>query len=320
VVCAVHCRERLLDCRLCDQLNEIRALEERLNGPGDLVEGLGLPEKVSSLYDLEYWHKRNVVTLQARVDRIKGVIAASEKPSATLGDVLESNGNLIDDTQKVIATDPLKAVFDLFMTLLPRHWAMRPDDLSSKIDEKYIEICACPAEPPTEEASEKAREQRVGRTDDSECSETKPEEKKCNCDEGTPDNCCGPDVGIQNVRQRLIGSLPYLVDPKKLPDVICCLTKHRLRPASDLLAAAEAELAAVTAEIEQAKKTLDEKTMSAIEAAFRAGLPVPFDCAPYTKKCDESTTPPPPLRQGDDCPSDMKQTDQKRQDAKDQAR
>ena len=318
VVCAVPCWECLVDCRLCDQLTEIRALEERLNGPGDLVEGLGLPEKARSLYDLKYWHERNVVTLQARVDRIKGVLAAWEKPSDTLGDLLESNGKLIEDTQKIIATDPLKAVFDLFMTLLPRHWATRPRDVDSKIEKRYIAICECPAESPPDEASETSREQRAGRTDDSENCEKKPEDKKCKCDEGTPDDCCGPDVGILNMRQRLIGPLPYLVDPKKFPDIVCCLTKYRLRPASDLLAGAEAGLAAVTAEIEQAKKALEEKTTSAIEAAFRAGLQVPFDCAPYSKKCDGKPKAPPP--QGEACPPDTKQTDQKRQEAKDQAR
>ena len=37
--------------------------------------------------------------------------------------------------------------------------------------------------------------------------------RNAKCDEGTPDDCCGPDVGILNLRQRLIGPLPYLVDP-----------------------------------------------------------------------------------------------------------
>jgi hypothetical protein len=49
VVCAVCCWECLLECRLCNQLTKIRRLEERLKGPGDLVEGLGLPGNVSAL-------------------------------------------------------------------------------------------------------------------------------------------------------------------------------------------------------------------------------------------------------------------------------
>ena len=306
VVCAVPCWECLLECRLCNQLTKIRTLEERLNGPSDLVEGMGLPAEASSLYDLKCWHERNVANLKARVARITGVLAAWEKPSDTLGDVLDKNGKLLEDTSAIVATDPLKAVFALFMTLLPRHWAIRPDDPDSTIDRKYIRICECREETSSERPEAKAYGKReyTGYRSNAEPggggdSETKPNEKKCKCDEGIPDDCCGPDAGILNMRQRLIGPLPYLVDPKKFPDVICCLTKNRLTPASDLLAAAEAELAAVTTEIEQAKKTLAETTASVIEAAFRAGLPTPFDCKPYKGTSEEKPTEPTPPPEGD---------------------
>ena len=318
VVCAVCCWECLLECRLCNQLTNIRALEERLKGPGDLVKGMGLPEKANSLYDLKFWHERNVANLQARVDRIKGVLAAWEKPSAKLGDELDKNGKLIEDTQKIIATDPLKAVFDVFMTLLPRHWAIRPSDPKSKIDEKYIEICECPEGPSQEKPKEEAPKEDKPKAEE-------PATQACSCDEGIPDDCCGPDAGILNMRQRLIGPLPYLVDPKKFPEIVCCLTKSRLTPASDLLAGAEAELAAVTTEIEQAKKTLEESTTSAIETAFRAGLPTPFDCKPYQEKCEEKPPEPTPPAEGGDCPPgtgqpDPQQPDVKQYDSKAQAR
>ena len=52
-----------------------------------------------------------MAAMQARVDRIKVVLAAWEKPSDTLGDVLEKNGKLIEDTEKIIATDRPKAVY-----------------------------------------------------------------------------------------------------------------------------------------------------------------------------------------------------------------
>jgi len=296
VVCAVGCWECLLECRLCNQLTTIRTLEERLQGPGDQVEGMGQPKEVSSLYGLKFWHERNVANLQARVDRIKRVLAAWEKPSATLGDVLDKNGKLIEDTQKIVATDPLKAVFDVFMTLVPRHWAIRPRDAQSKIDDKYIKICECRKEPPPEKPKAEEKKQEH---------EKKPEEPKCKCDDGIADDCCGPDAGLLNMRQRLIGPLPYLVDPKNFPEIVCCLTKYRLTPASDLLAGAEAGLAAVTTEIEQAQKTLDGSTIGAIEAAFRAGLPTPFDCKPYGEKCGQKPSESPPskeLQPGQDDP------------------
>ena len=94
LVCAVCCWECLLECRLCPQLVDIRTLEDRLNGTGMLTK------KVYSLFDLQAWHQRNVANMQARVDRIKLVLAAWEKPSDTLGDALDKNGKLIDDTER----------------------------------------------------------------------------------------------------------------------------------------------------------------------------------------------------------------------------
>ena len=101
VICAVPCWECLLECRLCPQLVEIRTLEDRLNGTGDLTDDRSIRCSTCSSGTSATW--RN---MQARVDRIKGVLAAWEKPSDTLGDVLEKNGKLIEDTQKIIATDP----------------------------------------------------------------------------------------------------------------------------------------------------------------------------------------------------------------------
>lgn len=274
VVCAVHCWECLLECRLCPQLSEICRLEDRLNGTGVLAK------EVFSLLDLQFWHQRNVANMQARVDRMKLVLAAWEKPSDTLGDILEKNGKLIEDTQAIIATDSAKAVYDIFMTLIPRHWAIRPRDddpaHESSIDPKYIHICECDA----------------GVED-------------CKCDDGAPDDCCGPDVGVLNLRQRLVGPLPYIVDPVEFPKIICCITRERLSPASDYLAAAQAELAGTTAEIEQLTKAITDKT-SAIEASFRAELPNPIDCKEYRPK---KPTPPPPDDGG--CQDEPKQSEPK---------
>jgi hypothetical protein len=319
LVCAVGCWECLLECRLCKQLVEARALDELLNGPGDLdTNGMGLLEKASSLYDVQYWHQRNVANMQARLDRIKGVLAAWEKPSDTLGDVLDKNGKLIEDTQKIVSTDPLKAVFDVFMTLVPRHWQIRPRDATSAIDAKYVKICECREESPEDPSQEKGRYAKGEGYDGDDGSQTPPD--KCKCDEGTPDDCCGPDVGIPDMRQRLIGPLPYIVDPKKFPGIICCLTKYRLTPASDLLADAQAQLAGATARIEQVGKALADKSIATIEAAFRAGVPTPFDCRPYTKKCDDE-----PAAEGKDYPRDVKHTERKAPepmpyDSKDHAR
>lgn len=266
LVCAVPCWECLLECRLCPELTEIRRLEDELNGTGALTKD------VFSLTDLQFWHQRNVTQMQARVDRIKLVLSAWEKPSGTLGDVLDKNGKLIEDTQKIIATDSAKAVYDVFMTLLPRHWAIRPRKAVSSIDIKFVKICKC--------------------------------------DDGTPDDCCGPDLGIVSLRNRLLGPLPYIVDPADLPIIICCILTDRLAPASDQLAAAQAALAATTTLIEQKTKQIADKTAN-IEAGFRAELGNPIDCSQYYKKKDPPpTAPPPPPAPPDRYQGDTKQPDQ----------
>jgi hypothetical protein len=246
VKCSVPCWECLLECRLCPQLTEIRNLEDRLNGKGPLTD------KVYSLLDLQFWHQRNVAQMEARVKRIKDVLAAWEKPSATLGDALDKNGKLLADLPALLATDAAKAIFDIFMTLVPRHMAIRPRDATTTIKDKFINICCCP--------------------------------------EGTPDDCCGPDVGVLKLRERLVGLLPYIVDPANLTKIICCITKDRLEPASTQLADAQANLAAVSAEIEQTTKLITDKT-AGLAAAFTAELANPIDCGPYKKK-EPPTSPP----------------------------
>jgi hypothetical protein len=240
VKCSVPCWECLLECRLCPQLAEIRNLEDRLS------------DKVYSLLDLQFWHQRNVAQMEARVKRIKDVLAAWEKPSTTLGDALEKNGKLLTDLPALLATDAAKAIFDIFMTLVPRHMAIRPRDATTTIKDKFINICCCP--------------------------------------KGTPDDCCGPDVGILTLRERLVGLLPYIVDPANLTKIICCITKERLEPASTQLADAQANLAAVSAEIEQTTKLITDKT-AGLAAAFTAELANPIDCSPYKKKDSPPTSP-----------------------------
>jgi hypothetical protein len=308
LVCAVPCWECLLACRLCTQLVDIRALEDRLKGTGVLTKD------VYSLPDLQAWHQHNVADMQARVDRIKLVLAAWENPSSTLGDVLDKNGKLIEDTQNIIATDPAKAVYDVFMTLLPRHWAIRPRDegkakdeshvkeWASEIDSQYIKFCQCKESQP--KADEKSQQKDK---DKDECDGSAPKPEVCRCDDGTPDDCCGPDVGVLSLRQRLVGPLPYIEDPSLFPEIICCLTKERLSPASELLATAQANLDATSAEIELVTKRIADKT-NAIEATFRAELINPIDCSQYESK-DQSKQDSPPSRPPEDNSGGYEQTD-----------
>ena len=294
LVCAVDCWECLLECRLCRQLVEIRRLEDQLNGPPrDDVKGTGpLTQEVYSLFDQKAWHERNVAQMEAWMKRITDVMAAWEKPSGTLGEVLEKNGNLIKESQNLIASDSAKVVYDVFMTLIPRHLAIQPrgpglaSEWKSGIDPRYIRICECPQTPAPKPGEGGAANQDAGQQP---CKDDG-DEVECQCDDGMPDDCCGPDVGILSLRQRLIGPLPYIVDPAIFPAMICCITTNRLSPASDQLAAAQANLAASIAKIELVKKQIEEKK-SGIVANFREALPNPIDCRDYTNKKTPPATP-----------------------------
>lgn len=236
LICGVPCWECLLECRLCDELVAIRNLERLLEGTGQLAAN------VYSLGDLEHWHKRNVEQIEARAKRIGDVLSAWEELSKKLGEALEKNAGLIEKLPGLIATDPAKAVFDMFMWLLPRHWAIRPRGATSVIDAKFFKLCKC--------------------------------------DTGEPDDCCGPDVGVPKIRDRLSGPLPYIIPPGDYMGIICCLTRERLAPANEQLADAQAEHAAVTDQIAQTKKAIEDR-LAALEATFHAGLDNPIDCKPY---------------------------------------
>jgi hypothetical protein len=259
LVCAVRCWSCLLECRLCPLLYEIRALEIRLNGTGELTN------KVFSLRDLECWQERNRDARQAVFDRIGAVMAAWESPAKTLADALEKNGNLIKETLKIVASDPATAVYDVFMRIVPLHWAIRPRkkssnapeakyvmDGTSAIDPKYIDICKCYDNP--------------------------------------ADDCCGPDAGEMKLRDRLVGPQPFLVDPGEYLEIICCLATERYHPAKDMLAAAEGDLAGTKAEIERTTQLIKDKTDS-IADRFKAELGNPIDCEKYEPK-DGAECPP----------------------------
>lgn len=279
LVCAVSCWQCLLECRLCRQLVEIRRQEDLLYGaPGTEPAGTGpLTTQVYSLYDQQAWHERNVAQMKRRLQRITAVMAAWEKPAARLAEVLENNGTLIKEVQNLISTDPAKALYDVFMTLIPTHCAIRPRgpgvgaEWHTAIDSKYIQICDCPRQ-------DKPAAPQGG--NDNACHGEGDGDGKCRCDDGLPDDCCGPDVGIPSLRQQLIGPLPYIVAPGEFPVIFCCLTSQRLSPASADLAAAEAARAASAAAIEAAMKEIADRT-AAIEATFRAELGNPIDCQPY---------------------------------------
>jgi hypothetical protein len=252
LVCGVPCWECLIECRICPLLYSIQELEDRLNGAGTLTT------EVYSLYDLRNWQDRNLAVRKEVFDRIKAVLVAWEKPAPTIGKALDDNQSLIDLINKNMTADPATALYDIFMRLVPMHWAIRPRSAQSKIDKKYINIC------------------------------------NCYCAE--PDDCCGPDAGRSAVRWRLLGPQPYIVEVDQLFQIICCLTTERYAPAKQALAKAEAELAKTDSDIAKAKSDIESKKKS-LAADFKLGLENPPDCGKYTPNKGNAPQNPAPSEQ-----------------------
>lgn len=204
-----------------------------------------LTDKVYSLRDLRYWQERNRDAKAAIFDRIKKVLAAWEKPATTLDKVLADNLKLINDTKNILGTDPATAVLNVFLKLVSTHLAIAPRGATSKISPEYTKFCSC--------------------------------------DESEPDDCCGPDVGVLSIRRRLIEPLPYIVDPDKFFDIICCLATERYLPAKNMLAKAESDLLKTESAIKRAEADLELKKNS-IHLDYKANVTNPIDCDKYKRK------------------------------------
>ncbi len=204
-----------------------------------------LAAEVHSLYDLRYWHERNRDARKREFDRIKLVLAAWENPAETIQGVL-------DDTKKILqeasfnGPDASEFIYTLFFRVVPLHLAIAPPADSgcvTGIAKEYTDFC--------------------------------------HCDDGHPDDCCGPNVGKPSVREQVIGPKPYLIHPDQFFTIICCLAKERYLPAKDALAQAEAEYQSVDDEIKRYTTEIDEK-LSSLEKDAKAALPrQPIDCDAY---------------------------------------
>lgn len=246
LTCKYDCWQSVIDCYVCKQVYDIRKAELLLYGDGALYAD------VHTLYDEQYWHTRNKDAKQRTFDRIKGVLLAWQTIAGGIGTALTDNAGILKDAASNLGTQPGKVLYDLLMRVVPLHLAIAP-----------------PKDP-----NHPNWTTRIG----------KEFTKLCECDTGTPDDCCGPDVGLQSIRQRIVGPQPYLIDPNAYFDVICCLVKKRYEPAKDALDQAEVKLLEVEAKIKAAKAKLDlikEPTKKEFEKAVRPGVPAAIDCCDF---------------------------------------
>ena len=209
------------------------------------------PESVYNLHDFKYWLSRDHAAKQRRFDRITKVLEAWGDPAGTIRKVLDANAEVIKSASDVIGSEPGKAIYPVFFELIPRHLAIAPPAGSAwttRIDKEFTEFCEC--------------------------------------DTGTPDDCCGPDVGETSLRQQLVGPQPYLIDPGKYFDLICCLVDKRYGPAMEDLSKVSAELAAVTTRITNTEDQLKNGLANFAQTASGA-IPSVIDCCDYDRDKDD---------------------------------
>jgi hypothetical protein len=251
LVCAVPCWRCILDCYVCPLLNDLHYAEKWLYDDGKLYTD------VNNLYDLQYWHTRDNAGKKRQFNRIDGVLKVWQDPAQLIKKALDANRTLTDAAGKVIGTEAGKAIYDVFLTLVPMHLAIAPpaaDGPITKIDAKFTKFCGC--------------------------------------DTGTPDACCGPDVGESSLRQRLIGPQPYLIDPNEYFMLICCLVENRWVPAKDALSKSDTDLAEVTGRIIRYEKQLADglnpKSTDSFEKKAKAAIPSVIDCCDYEQDDDDT--------------------------------
>ena len=244
VECALHCWRCVIECHVCPLLYQLRKAEQELNGDGDWCN------TVRDLQDLLYWQTRDKDAKERFFNRVKAILASWENPYATLSKILGDNLTKgIPDAKKALCADPSTALYDIFLKLIPVHFAIKPPGATSKIDDKFRKLCCC--------------------------------------DKGKPLPCCkGIDIGEPALRRRLVGWLPFLIDPKEYFDLLCCLVSQAYVPAKDALSAAEARVTSTQNEIRR-NKALVENGLKNFEKNAKAAIPISVDCKNYKCKDDK---------------------------------
>jgi hypothetical protein len=207
-----------------------------------------LYKDVHNLYDLQYWQQRDFDRKTQIFKVISGVLGAWTDPAKTIQANLNGDAALIANANKTLGTDA-RTVYDVFFRLIPMHLAIAPPaspENTTRIAKEYTEFCEC--------------------------------------DSGTADDCCGPDVGDRSLRQKLIGPQAYLIHPSKYDDLICCLLEKRYQPAEENVTNAQAALQRTTDEITRRRTQLDNYAAT-FDNDAKARIPSQIVC------CDDQLPP-----------------------------
>lgn len=241
LVCIVPCWRCVIECYVCPLLTQLRDAEILLYDNDKLYAD------VNDLYDLQYWHTRDGGIKDRRVKRIEAVLNAwtNPGPAETIEAALNETKELAGAISTAMGKEPAKAIYDTFFTLIPKHLAIAPPAtlVKTKIEEEFTQFCGC--------------------------------------DIGEPDDCCGPDVGKLTFRQRLVGPLPYLVDPNEYYKLICCIVEQRFEPAKKAAWTSESALASVNARIAALQERIGPQWKATFETDAKGAIPAEIDCCDY---------------------------------------
>ena len=245
LVCDIPCWKCILDCYVCPLINDIYVAEKSIYDDGELYTN------VHDLEDLQYWHHRNREAKKRDFERIQKVLTAWDKPGDSIAGVLTKNAEAITAIRDMIGKEPGKAIFHLFLDLIPKHLAIAPPatKVKTRIDKKFTEFCKC--------------------------------------EDMDPNNCCGPDTGPWLLRLQSIQPQAYLIDPNDYFKLICCLVKKFYAPAKDALTKAEVGLANASAAFEAAKDRY-KNGLANFAANALSALPSVIDCCDYDKDGEDA--------------------------------
>jgi hypothetical protein len=250
LLCNVRCWWCVIECEICPLINAIAADERRLKGTNVLYP------TANSLYDQRYWWWREREIQADAFDSVNKVMLAWQDPFTTIDAVLKAN--LADATAagtgKMLGPELNKLLYDVFFKIVPLHLAIAPPadtGVVTCVQKKFVELCHCDTP-------------------------------------NSVDDCCGPNIALPTVRERLVGRQPFLIKPEQFPNLICCLATNAYRPAKEALAKASAGFAAVDAEIASLKASIDARLKSLpADAKIRLGKPI--DCKDYQPKSSDGS-------------------------------
>lgn len=245
--CSVCCWACVLECHINPLLNELNRAELMLHDSGKLIG------EINDLLDKQYYVTRYIQGKNRTADRILRVIKAWESPATSIDKALNDNDKLIADISKQMGLQPGKVIYDIFITLIPRHMAIAPETEKNNIPSKYIDIFKC----------------------------------KCNFGAGAKDECCDVNTGQLGFLERLVSPQASLIDPDNYFDLICCLIKCRYEPVANILIEANIELQKINNEIERNLKIVGPSWPAEFEKNARAAIPSEVDCIKYPHNPDK---------------------------------